>query len=187
MSAKLIGRVLPIKDNRPQERVPVATLALIAIHVAGYVLLDEGGLLYLAASTPFLWIFGPSVESSMGRLRFVAFFAGGALVAGLADRALEADPSVGLVAGAGAIAAVIAGHVLLFPRAKVLTVVLVPFLFGVVAIPSAVLLVLWVALQAVALGGLGFLAHLAGVAFGLALVRVLAHARRDVKPGVPAY
>jgi membrane associated rhomboid family serine protease len=179
--------VLPIKGNMPQERVPVATLALIAIHIAGYFVLDEGSVLYLLASTLFLWLFGPAVEDRLGRVRFLAIFVAGGLAAGLADRALESDPSVALVGGAGAIAAVQAAHAMLFPRATVLTVVLIPFLMGVVAIPAAVLFVLWIALQVVGLGATGFLAQLAGVAVGLVLGRLLGGARREVEPGVPAY
>ncbi len=147
----------------------------------------HAGPVHLLGNLVFLYIFGNNVEDSMGRLRFLAFY----LLGGLAALALQilVDPnSVAPTIGAsGAIAAVLGGYILLYPRAKVMTLVFVILFFTVVEIPAILMLAIWFADQALlglgALGGLGaspghggdaiaLLAVLGGFLFGLLLVKV---------------
>ena len=83
----------------------------------------HGGLLHLGGNMLFLWIFGNNVEDSMGPVRFVAFY----LLAGLAALALQVaispDSTVPTLGASGAIAGVLGGYILIDPRARVLTLI----------------------------------------------------------------
>jgi membrane associated rhomboid family serine protease len=162
------------------------TLVLIAAVVASSFLLDLGGILYVLANAFALWLFGPGVEDSLGRLRFLGFVVAGGLAAGLAQAAIDSS-EIAAAAAAGAVAASAAGHLVLFPRRKVLTVSIVPFLMGVVAVPAVVYVALWCALQVVAGPGVALLAPFA---FGLAFARTFVDPARDKRgmpPRIPAY
>jgi membrane associated rhomboid family serine protease len=100
----------------------------------------------------------------------------------------SSDPTLG---AAGAIAAVLGAYIVLYPRARILTVAIVPFFLGPVEVPAWAMVVLWFAIEA-ALGALGltaplgassaitFYAQIGGVAFGLLVVRAFAP-RRSVE------
>jgi len=178
--------VLPIKDTVTLERLPVVTLALIAAGVAASFFLDEGGILVVAANALALWLFGPGVEDTVGRVRFVASVLAGALLSALAQLALDSS-GVADAAAVGVIATVAGGHLALFPRGRILTASIVPFFFRVVEVPAVVFLALWCLLQAFAGPGL---ALVAGFAAGLVLARVLVDSKRDergLEPHIPAY
>jgi membrane associated rhomboid family serine protease len=183
--------VLPVKDTMTQDRPPVLTLALLAIVVAGWFVLEHDdlsvwGVLYLAGTGLGLWLFGPAIEDSLGRLRFAAFVIAGGAAGAVAHLAVD-SADLAQAAGVGALSAVAGGYLSLFPRGRILTVVLVPFLSGVVELPAAALIGLWAVLQVVVAPGL---ACVAGFALGLALVRTFVDPERDKRgmpPSVPAY
>ncbi len=109
----------------------------------------HASILHIAGNMLFLWIFGNNVEDSMGPVRFLGFY----LLGGVAALALQVavgpntvDPTVG---ASGAIAAVLGGYIVLYPRARVLTLVLIIFFFGVIELPALVMLGVWFAEQAV--------------------------------------
>ncbi len=93
-------------------------------------------------------LLGPSVEGALGRVRFCAFCLLGGLLA-LAARALAGagSPSPVLFSASGVTAAVLGGYLLFYPRARVLTLVAVPFFTTIVEIPAVLLIGLWLALQ----------------------------------------
>ena len=173
--------MIPLKDDIPARRFPVICVglivaALIALLIAGGELGDHAGAWVLVVSGVFLWLFGPSVEDAMGRVRFVLFAAvGGGVTAAL-------DPSS---AGAGVVAAVLGAYVLLYPRAHVVTLSLVPGLMSVFELPALAVAGAWVPLQAVA-GGLDP-APLAGLAVGFLGARLLAHRVQSDYQRAPAF
>jgi len=199
----LATAVFPVKDDIPTERPPLLTYALLLANVVvffaaggdavsrhGLVPSDPSvgdaltsmflhtGLLHLVGNLLFLWWFGPNVEDALGRVRFLAFYVAGGLVAAAAQVAIDPSSTVPLVGASGAIAAVMGAYLRLYPWAHVLTVILLPFFSTIVAIPAAALLVAWIALQvALALldpGSVAYAAHLAGFGFGLLTARLLA-------------
>ncbi len=147
----------------------------------------HGSLLHLGGNMLFLWIFGNNIEDSMGRVRFVAFY----LLGGLAALALQALTDTGsaipTVGASGAIAAVLGGYALLYPRARVLTVVFIVIFFTILQLPALVVLALWFLLQLLPAfaepvgseGGVAYFAHIGGFLFGLALIKVFANDVHD--------
>jgi membrane associated rhomboid family serine protease len=105
----------------------------------------HGGLLHLGGNMLFLWIFGNNVEDSMGHLKFIGFYLAGGIAA-LALQVLVAPNSTATTIGAsGAIAAVLGGYILLYPRARVLTFVFIILFFTVIELPAIVMLGIWFA------------------------------------------
>ena len=128
-----------MKDNLPTDRVPLVTLLLIAAAVLA-ACLQRGDTLELLLDALYLWMFGPSVEDSMSRPRFLVFCLLGALAAIGVQRALDADAAAWTAGASGAAAAALAGHVLLYPRARIVSLLPVPFLFRLFEVPTWILL-----------------------------------------------
>ncbi len=149
----------------------------------------HGGLLHLGGNMLFLWIFGNNVEDSMGPVRFVIFY----LLAGLAATAgqtlVAAHSEVPNIGASGAIAGVLGGYLLLFPRARVVTVIFIIFFFTILELPAMLFLVIWFGQQilfgALGLssgtgdgGGVAYFAHIGGFAFGLLAIKLFASEQR---------
>jgi membrane associated rhomboid family serine protease len=119
-------------------------------------------------------------------------------VAALALQVAVAPNSLAPTLGAaGAIAAVLGGYIVLYPRARVLALVLIIFFFGVIELPTWVMLAIWFALQAAFAaagltslgnaGGVAYLAHVGGFVFGLLTIRLVATRRKATPPTAAAY
>jgi membrane associated rhomboid family serine protease len=158
----------------------------------------HASILHIGGNMLFLWIFGNNVEEAMGPVRFFLFY----IVGGLAAMALQVAVSPGsgapTLGASGAIAAVLGGYIVLFPRARVLTLVIIIFFFTVLELPAWVMLAVWFAEQAIfgavglttpagGGGGVAYFAHVGGFLFGLLFVRLLAKRRKAVPPPYPVY
>ena len=261
--------MFPLKDNIPNRRFPLVTVALIAINVVVYLLsLRHGGslfggpseqvitrygaipyelthpghhcdlvstvggqaiacqgqagvsgtpssqpatwetvftsmflhasFLHIAGNMLFLAIFGPNVEDAMGRVKYLAFYLLGGLAALATQTAVDPSSTGPTLGASGAIAAVLAAYIVLYPRARILTLVFVFFFFTFIELPALVVLGVWfaeqVAFAAAGLtnpvgnsGGVAYFAHVGGFVLGLILVRAFARRRRTVVPRYPSY
>ncbi len=163
----------------------------------------HGGWTHLGGNLVFLAVFGDNVEDRFGHLRFAAFYALAAVVAGLVHALADAGSVLPLVGASGAISAVLGAYVRYFPRRRVQTIVVplvVPWLlvrvftpfpaFFLWSLPAWVYLGYWAAVQtfeaaatlapagvAVPTGGVAWWAHVGGFTFGLLLAPLFA--RRD--------
>jgi membrane associated rhomboid family serine protease len=157
----------------------------------------HAGLLHLGGNMLFLWIFGNNVEDAMGPVRFVVFY----LLAGFAALALQVaigpNSVVPTLGASGAIAGVLGGYIVLYPRARVLTLIFLIIFFTFIEIPAYLFLFIWFAQQAIfgavdlttpsgGGGGVAYFAHVGGFAFGLLAVRLFAK-RRSAAYGEPKY
>ena len=161
----------------------------------------HGGLLHLAGNMLFLWIFGNNIEDSMGKARFVAFYILGGLAALAAQTIIDPNAAVPTVGASGAIAAVLGGYALLYPRARVLTLIFIIIFFTIIEIPALLVLGLWFLIQVFygasqlgqplgGSGGVAYFAHIGGFAFGLLLIRLFAnrvHEDYDRRRRIPVY
>src|SRR5258707_15714333 len=146
----------------------------------------------------FLVIFGPNVEDAMSRPRYLAYYLLGGLVALGAQVAVGPNSTGPTLGASGAIAAVLGGYILLYPRARVFTLVIIIFFVTVIELPALVMLGIWFGEQALfgvfdlsnptgSGGGVAYFAHIGGFAFGLLTVRFLATKRKAVPPPHPVY
>jgi membrane associated rhomboid family serine protease len=139
----------------------------------------HGGWLHLLGNMLYLWIFGNNVEDRVGRIRFVLFYLVGGIAAGLAQTAVEPGSDIPMVGASGAIAAVLGGYLVLFPRARVQSLVFLGFFYQLIAVPAVLVLGFWFILQLVdgigALGattvdgGVAVWAHIGGFVAGMVL------------------
>jgi membrane associated rhomboid family serine protease len=129
----------------------------------------------------------------MGHVRFVLFY----LLGGIAALALQVligpDAVVPTVGASGAIAAVLGGYILLYPQARVITVIFIIFFFTILELPALLVLGLWF-LEQVAFGyfdlsnpaggggGVAYFAHIGGFVFGLAAIKLFANRHKDYSP-----
>jgi membrane associated rhomboid family serine protease len=136
----------------------------------------HGGFLHLAGNMLFLWVFGDNMEDRMGHVGFLLFYLAGGLGAALIQIGADPDSTIPMVGASGAIAAVLGGYLLLFPKARVDVLIIIIVIIRIVPIPAAIVLGLWFGIQIV--GGLGaptdgggvaYWAHTGGFAVGLAL------------------
>jgi membrane associated rhomboid family serine protease len=139
----------------------------------------HGGWMHLLGNMLFLWIYGDNVEDAMGHARFLAFYLLCGIVAIVVQALANPDSPYPIIGASGAISGVLGAYLLLFPRARVLTLVLLPFFFTTLRMPAMLLLLLWFAVQligdlTVSDGGasVAFRAHIGGFLTGMLLVPV---------------
>jgi membrane associated rhomboid family serine protease len=136
----------------------------------------HGGWLHIGGNMLFLWIFGNNVEDRLGRLGFVAFYVLGGLAAAALQLGFGPNSAVPNLGASGAIAAILGAYIVMFPRARVLTLVFFFFITWV-ELPAMVVLGLWFVIQLFSgvggltsgvAGGVAYWAHVGGFAFGVA-------------------
>lgn len=158
----------------------------------------HGSLLHIAGNMLFLWIFGNNVEDSMGPVKFIAFYVIGGLAALGLQVAINPGSTAPTVGASGAIAAVLGGYILLYPRARVLTLVIIILFVTVIELPALLVLGFWFAEQAAFAaanlttptgggGGVAYFAHIGGFLFGLLAIKLFATKIKPVPPRIPVY
>jgi membrane associated rhomboid family serine protease len=158
----------------------------------------HGSILHIGGNMLFLWIFGNNVEDSMGRVRFIAFYLLGGFAALAGQILVGPNAAVPTIGASGAVAAVLGGYLLLYPRARVITLIFIIFFITIVELPAIFLLGFWF-LQQIFFGaadltdptghggGVAYFAHVGGFVFGLALIRAFAQRYKPVPPRFPVY
>jgi membrane associated rhomboid family serine protease len=166
-----------------------------------YSMFLHGGIVHIAGNMLFLWIFGNNVEDRLGRLRYLVFYFGAGLAATYTQSLVAAIGSAPglptqneltpMVGASGAIAGVLGAYLLMFPRARVTTLVFF-FFITVFDFPAYVVLGMWFVLQvfsgvasigASASSGVAFFAHIGGFVAGMILLLIL-KPRREA-PAIP--
>ncbi|GAW93696.1 rhomboid family intramembrane serine protease [Calderihabitans maritimus] len=141
----------------------------------------HGGWFHLVGNMLYLWIFGDNVEDRMGHLRYLVFYLLTGYLATVAHILFNPYSPVPIIGASGAIAGVLGGYMILFPWARVLTLVPIFFFFQVIQVPALIFLGLWFFLQLFngafaitmfqATQGVAWWAHIGGFISGMILVR----------------
>ncbi|MFQ6092729.1 MAG: rhomboid family intramembrane serine protease [bacterium] len=166
-------------DIGPAALIPIPLTVISAMFM-------HGGLMHLGGNMLYLWIFGDNVEDAMGRVRFLLFY----LICGVAASGLHivVDPSsrIPMVGASGAIAGVLGAYLLLYPQARVYTLLFLFFFIQVVRLPALYVLGFWFLLQVLyglpslggaSSGGVAWFAHIGGFAAGMILIKGFARPR----------
>jgi membrane associated rhomboid family serine protease len=137
----------------------------------------HGGWLHLAGNMLFLWIFGDNLEDELGHAGFLLFYLLGGLGASLAQWVTEPWSTIPVIGASGAIAAVMGGYLLFFPKARVDIFIFLIIIIRIVPIPAWIMLGLWLALQILngatvdtSQGGVAYWAHAGGFLVGMVLL-----------------
>ncbi len=143
----------------------------------------HGGLFHVAGNMLYLWIFGNNVEDAMGGVRFILFYLLGGLGAAFSQVLAGPSSPVPMVGASGAVSGVLGAYLLLYPHARVLTLVTLGFFWRVVEIPAVIVLGFWIAVQVLngvvtfnfQGGGVAWFAHIGGFAAGMLLLPFFKH------------
>jgi len=149
----------------------------------------HGGWLHLLGNMLFLWVFGRNVEDLIGSGRFVAFYLGCGLVAGIVQVIANPYSRVPTIGASGAIAGVMGAYLIKFPRARIVTLIPIFIFITTMEIPAAFLLLWWFAIQFVSGfgslaetnytgGGVAWFAHVGGFIAGMLLIRAFPGRKR---------
>jgi membrane associated rhomboid family serine protease len=141
----------------------------------------------------YLWIFGDNVEDTLGHGRFLVFYLLSGIAAALVQTMVSPASEIPMLGASGAVSGVLGAYLLLFPHARVLTLLIFGFFFRMVHIPAVIVLGFWIIVQFVnglltvtisaargesTGGGVAWFAHIGGFVAGMALLFVL-RPRRD--------
>ena len=125
----------------------------------------HGGVFHLASNMLYLWIFADNVEDRLGPARFLLLYLGSGIAAALAQMLAAPHASVPMVGASGAIAGILGAYLLLFPAAKIVTLVPVGWFWDTVELPAFLFLGFWFLLQWIqGLTSIGQMAHVGGIA-----------------------
>jgi membrane associated rhomboid family serine protease len=157
----------------------------------------HGGWLHLLGNLLFLWIFGNNVEDRLGPLPFLLFYLVGGIAAALTQVIIAPQSDIPLVGASGAIAAALGAYIVLFPGARILSLVFLGFFYQLLEVPALIVLGYWFVLQLIsgfagfgaetAQGGVAFFAHIGGFVLGVVvgvLLRIVGAGTARRGPGL---
>ncbi len=148
----------------------------------------HGGPMHIAGNMLYLWIFGNNVEDSMGRLRFLLFYLITGVIASTTQVLAGPNSQLPSIGASGAIAGVLGAYIVLFPRARIQTLLFLGYFVRLAQLPALLVLGFWFVLQLfngliafgmTQLGGVAWFAHIGGFVAGLLLVRLFMLGRRQ--------
>ena len=149
----------------------------------------HGGFLHIGANMLYLWIFGDNIEDRLGHVRYTIFYFLCGVLAALTHAFANPSSAMPAIGASGAIAGVLGAYLILFPRARVTTVIPIFVFVMVRELPAVVLLGLWFVLQlfsgvgslnirdAQDVGGVAYFAHIGGFVAGMILIVLMGGTR----------
>lgn len=165
-TAAVPAEIMSHSDIGPVAIVPLPFTLITAMFV-------HGGLLHIGGNMLFLWIFGDNVEDRLGHFVYFVFYLAAGVAASMAHILIEPGSTSPMVGASGAIAGVLGAYFLMFPRAQINTLVILPLYISMVRLPALFFLGFWFLLQvlnsgASSSGGVAWYAHIGGFAAGVA-------------------
>ena len=149
----------------------------------------HGGFPHIAGNMLYLWIFGNNVEDAMGRMRFILFYLLCGLFAAYAHAFMNSSSNIPLIGASGAVSGVLGAYLVLYPKARVVTLVMFGFYIRTVQVPAMFVLGFWFVLQFLSAlvsgnagSGVAWSAHIAGFIAGVLLIGLFK--RKDVPFGI---
>jgi membrane associated rhomboid family serine protease len=152
----------------PRISPPLTLLTSLFLH---------GSFLHLFGNMLYLWIFGNNIEDFLGPFRYILFYFLSGLGASLVHIIFHPSSMIPMIGASGAIAGVLGAYFLLYPGARVLTLVF----FWILPVPAFFILGLWFVAQVMNIGiggGVAWFAHVGGFLIGIALIRIYVKRRR---------
>jgi membrane associated rhomboid family serine protease len=141
----------------------------------------HGGFFHLAGNMLYLWIFGNNIEDVLGHFRFILFYIFSGIVAAYSHAITEAHSLIPMIGASGAVSGILGAYLLLFPHARVHTLIFFGFFVQIIRIPAVVVIGFWIVIQVingilskglVNQGGVAWFAHIGGFLSGLLTIRL---------------
>ena len=140
----------------------------------------HGGFFHIAGNMLFLWIFGDNIEEALGHFRFLVFYLFSGVVAAYGNALTDPQSMLPMIGASGAISGVLGAYILLFPRARVHTLLFFGFFWQIVRIPAVLVIGFWFLIQVFSglssagtlqHGGVAWFAHVGGFLAGLLTIK----------------
>lgn len=153
----------------------------------------HAGWAHILGNMLFFRVFGPEIEDVMGPVKYLVFYLLGGLAATLAQVVIDPGSTVPNLGASGAIAAVMGAFLITYPGDRIRTLVIFGFFVRIALIPAIVLVSIWFliqlfsevgALAEVQTGGVAYMAHIGGFAFGLLVARLFESRSRRLAQGL---
>src|SRR5688572_6314693 len=144
----------------------------------------HGSWLHLLGNMLFLWVFGNNIEERLGVVGYAVFYLVSGVAAALAHVATQPDSTVPVVGASGAIAGAMGAYLVIYPKARILTIIPLFIFLQFVYLPAFVVLGGWLILQFFTNPntGVAVAAHIGGFIFGAVIGLFL---RRKSQPTPP--
>ena len=147
----------------------------------------HGGFFHLAGNMLFLWIFGNNIEDALGHMRFIFFYVLSGLAAAASQLLYDPSSTIPMIGASGAISGVLGAYLLLYPFARIKTLLIIIIFIKIIDMPAVILLTLWFLMQVLysmnVEGGVAWYAHIGGFIFGLIAVKIFEpSSKRRSKP-----
>ena len=148
----------------------------------------HGGFFHLGSNMLYLWIFGDNVEDRLGHLRFLCLYLTSGAAAGASQLLMTPHSTLPMVGASGAIAGILGAYLLLFPAARIITLVPMGLFLQTMGLPAFLFLGIWFLMQwahglmaigqVADVGGVAFWAHIGGFVTGMIGIAILRPQRR---------
>jgi len=166
--------------------IPRKITAIREISGYGYTIFTSmfihGNLLHIAGNMLYLWIFGNNVEDVLGKFRFLIFYLLSGIAAAYTHAISAPESNIPMIGASGAISGVLGAYLLLFPFARVDTLVIFFLFIRVIPLPAVMFLVLWFVYQFIGAnfsgGGIAWFAHIGGFIAGIILIKLMPKKKR---------
>ena len=137
----------------------------------------HGGFMHLIGNMLFLWIYGNNIEDAMGHIKFLLFYFVCGLAAALSQALVTPNSDIPMIGASGAVSGVLSAYLLLYPKARVSTLIFIFFFITVIRIPAGILILIWFATQLINANltdpnspGVAWFAHIGGFLMGILLL-----------------
>ncbi len=147
----------------------------------------HGGFLHILGNMWFLWIFGDNVEDELGHTNYLLFYLAGGFVAAFVQGIAAPFSTIPMIGASGAISAVVGAYFVLFPHAKILSLVPIFIFITFLWIPAWLFIVFWFFIQYLNgifsisshyMGGVAWFAHIGGFIFGFLMIKLIKSRQR---------
>ncbi|MBI5410347.1 MAG: rhomboid family intramembrane serine protease [Nitrospirae bacterium] len=147
----------------------------------------HGGFLHLGGNMLYLWIFGNNIEDKLGRWRFIIFYLFCGIAAAYAHALSNPASRIPMIGASGAVSGILGAYMLLFPHARIHTLIFLGFFVQVVRLPAIFVIGFWIVLQFIngmiskglmGNGGVAWFAHIGGFIIGLLFIKLFLKTKR---------
>jgi membrane associated rhomboid family serine protease len=142
----------------------------------------HGSFIHLFGNMLYLWIFGNNVEDYLGKFRYIIFYVLSGVFAALGQVMVSSNSQVPMIGASGAVAGVLGAYFILFPRARITTLIFFGFFIRLIKLPALFVLGLWIIFQLFyglsdlsssgGVTGVAWFAHIGGFVGGIILIKL---------------
>lgn len=141
----------------------------------------HGGIFHIAGNMLYLWIFGNNIEDKLGHIRFTIFYLLSGITAAYSHAITSPSSMIPMIGASGAVSGILGAYLLLFPHARIHTLVFFGFFVQVIKLPALLVLGFWIVIQFINgvlgkgfmnQGGVAWFAHIGGFVFGVLMIKI---------------